>query len=140
MKTLLSILACIVLSVLLLPAFLQPPAHDDAQGKSVLLQGATLLEAIEAYREEFGANPAGPAAAILQELRGGNAKGRVFFECPPESVNEKGELLDPWGTPYGITFEPGTQTPMIHSAGKNRLFEADDAKHADDYRSWHANH
>lgn len=138
MKKLSAILGCLVLAVLLMPAFIKPPASDQAQEESVVVQGARLLEAFAAYREAFGAYPAGSPEMMLRELRGENEKQRVFFECPPESVNEKGELLDPWGNPIRITFEPETQAPLIHSAGRNRLFEADSAVGGDDYRSWQA--
>lgn len=136
MKKLFAILGCILLSVLLMPAFIRPPAQDQAQEESVVIQGARLLEAFAAYQAEFGANPTGSPQDMLRELRGENEKQRIFFECPPESVNEKGELLDPWGNPFRITFEPETQKPLIHSAGRNRFFEADSAIGGDDYKSW----
>jgi hypothetical protein len=138
MKKLTAILACILLGILLMPAFLQPPGRDEAQEESLATQGARLLEAFAAYQQEFGAYPAGSPEAMLRELRGENEKQIVFFETPPESVNEKGELLDPWGNPFRITFEPETQMPLIHSAGRNRLFEAESANGGDDYRSWRA--
>jgi hypothetical protein len=136
MKKLLPILGCIFVGILMMPAFLKRPAHDEAQQEAVVIEGHRLLEAFAAYREEFDAYPAGGQAAMIRELRGENAKQQVFFESPSESLDDKGELLDPWGSPYRITFDSATGEPLIHSAGKNRLFESDGAKHADDYRSW----
>ena len=136
MKKLLPILGCLFVGILMFPAFLKRPARDESQQEAVVIQGHNLLEAFAAYHEAFGAYPAGDAAAIIRELRGENEKGQVFFECPPASLNDKGELLDPWGFPYRITYDSATGEPLVHSAGKNRLFESDGAKHADDYRSW----
>jgi hypothetical protein len=136
MKKLLTILACTLLAVLLMPAFIHPPARDDVEHESVADQGLKLLAAFEAYHAEFGAYPTGSAASIMRELRGENAKQTVFFECREESLNEAGELLDPWGNPFQITFEPETGKPLLHSAGKNRIFEPAGTISGDDYRSW----
>jgi len=137
MKKLLPILGCVFVGILIMPAFLQRPARDEAKEEAVIFQRAKLLEAFAAYREEFGAYPEGTSAAIIRELRGENARQKVFFESPPESLNEKGELLDPSGHPYRITFDGATGEPLVHSAGKNPFFfKSDGAEHADDYRSW----
>lgn len=136
MKKLPAILGCVLVAVLIMPAFLKRPARDEAKQEAVVLQVHRLLEAFAAYRNEFGAFPTGTPAGIIRELRGENTKQRVFFESPPESLNANGELLDPWGNPYQMTFDPATGEPMIHSAGQNRFWEPDGAQHADDHRSW----
>ena len=42
------------------------------------------------------------------------------------SINQAGEFLDPWGTPYAINFT-STNSFVISSAGKNKVFgDADD--------------
>lgn len=136
MKKLLPFLGCVLLAILVLPAFLEPPARDHAQQEAVVLEGAKLSEALAAYHAEFGEYPPGGVAEIIRGLRGENAKQQVFFESPPESQNAAGELLDPWGTPYQITFESETVPPTIRSAGPNRLFEDESARGSDDYRTW----
>lgn len=136
MNKLLVIAGCTLLGILIMPAILQPPARERTQEDALRVEGAKLQEALAAYFEEFGQYPPGEAPAIIAELRGGNTKEIVFFECPPERLNLKGELLDPWGTPYRITFESESAPPRIHSAGLNRFFEAEDAPGSDDFRSW----
>jgi hypothetical protein len=132
MKKLLLILACILVAVLVMPAFIEPPAHEETHHEGVAAMGKKLLEAFEAYHAEYDAYPDGSPAEIGRALRGDNEKQIVFLQGPEQSHNEDGELLDPWGTPFKITFDAETQKPLIHSAGKNRLFE----EHGDDYRSW----
>ncbi len=135
MKNLLTILACVILGILILPAILQHPAKDNAREEAVKADTMRLLEAFTDYYEEFGAYPDGDAAAMIRALSGENPARREFFQYPPDSINTKGELLDPWGTPYRITPSPGAEPPEIHSAGKNHLFETATAMHADDFRS-----
>ena len=50
------------------------------------------------------------------------------------TFNEKGELVDTWGTPYRIDLN-AEQGPRVSSAGKNMVFEGD-APGSDDIRSW----
>lgn len=129
-------LACVLLGILLMPAFLHPPAKQQAERETVNVTVARLLEALTAYRDEFGEWPGGSPPAMIGALRGGNAQRRVFFAGPPEMFSPAGELLDPWGSPLLIEFDVETQTPRIRSPGPNRFYEAEHAPHSDDYRSW----
>jgi hypothetical protein len=73
---------------------------------------------------------------LIRTLRGENPKGVVFFECEPEALNAKGELLDPWGTPFRITFTPESPVPRMHSAGKDGKFDPEIAMmFGDDFRT-----
>lgn len=140
MKKLLPILGCLFLGILIMPAVVEHPAKDNAQEEGVKMEARRLLEALTQYHGEFGAYPPGDSSQVIRELGGDNPEKKVFFECPADKLNEKGELLDPWGTPYRMIPSTGTALPIIHSAGKNRLFEAASAKRADDYRTRHDHH
>jgi type II secretory pathway pseudopilin PulG len=79
----------------------------------------SLLNALHYYQAEFDKYPSGSSSEILQALLGNNPKKRVLLET--RSTNNAGQFVDPWGTPYEITFE-STNHVMIRSAGKNRSF------------------
>jgi hypothetical protein len=49
-----------------------------------------------------------------------------FIRPKNMSVNQAGELLDPWGTPYAISFS-STNSFVISSAGKDKIFGDKDA-------------
>jgi hypothetical protein len=140
MKNILSALGFFVLGILLLPGLIQPPADavtsNKAQVKALAhALGTALLE----YHEEYGQFPEGEQGVIMKELRGGNSRHTVFFECSRDALNDHGEIVDPWGTPFRITFDHAQKLPKIHSAGANLIFEGDSAMHkmmSDDFHSW----
>lgn len=75
----------------------------------------------------FGGNPVGTNPEITAALNGNNPKGANFIQ--PDAgmrINAKGELVDPWGTPYFFHQLSGTEME-IHSAGPDRvMWTADD--------------
>lgn len=80
------------------------------------------------YNSRFGGNPTGNNAEITAALNGRNP-GQVMFISNPEDglrVNERGELVDNWGTPF--FFHQISATAMeIYSAGPDRkLWTSDD--------------
>ncbi|HEY0368673.1 MAG TPA: hypothetical protein VGC85_03670 [Chthoniobacterales bacterium] len=80
---------------------------------------------IRDYRSVFGENPVGTNADIMAEIMGRNAKQAKLG--PPEGMqlNERGELIDRWGTPY--FFHQISRDHMeIHSAGPDRIMWTDD--------------
>jgi hypothetical protein len=82
---------------------------------------------INDYGSRFGGNPVGDNAEITSQLNGHNSK-QVNFIQPDEGmrVNDQGELVDPWGTPYFFHQLSGTQTE-IRSAGPDKvMYTADD--------------
>jgi hypothetical protein len=122
-KTLLAFIA-VLFATLMFPGLIRPPAEIAMASKVRVQELAHALgTALEEYREEFGHYPEGTSGEIMRALRGGNEKGRIFFDCPREALNDHGELLDPWGTPFRITYDPALKTPHIHSAGPNLISE-----------------
>jgi hypothetical protein len=108
---------------------LAPLPSDPESGPS--LPPATVMEnvrsAFRQYSSRFGGNPVGTNPEITAALNGNNPRQVVFLK--PEDglrVNERGELVDSWGTP--LFFHQLSRTEMeIHSAGPDRkMWTADD--------------
>lgn len=78
------------------------------------------------YAAALGGNPVGTNAEITASLRGDNLR-QLKLDLPAgSSVNEDGELCDPWGTPWFFHQLSGTKME-IRSAGKDReLYTEDD--------------
>lgn len=78
------------------------------------------------FRTRMGENPVGSNAEIMKAVMGGNpAKARLG---PPEgqSLNEQGELVDRWGTPY-FFHQQSKDSMEIRSAGADRkMWTTDD--------------
>jgi type II secretory pathway pseudopilin PulG len=96
-------------------------AAEQGKVSRVRAQLLAIVEAGEAYRAEYGSVPQGGATAVLSALRGSNEKERVFLELPAGMTNERGEVVDVWGTPVEI-WTTGSQRVEARSAGPNRRF------------------
>ncbi|MGZ5503815.1 MAG: hypothetical protein ACXWGY_04060 [Chthoniobacterales bacterium] len=80
---------------------------------------------IRDYRTIAGENPVGTNAEIMAAVMGENRKQAKLG--PPEGMklNEKGELIDRWGTPY--FFHQISRDHMeIRSAGPDKILWTDD--------------
>lgn len=78
------------------------------------------------YNQTYGGNPVGINSEITSQLMGKNPK-HINFLNPDEGmrVNESGELVDPWGTPYFFHQLSGTDME-IHSAGPDKMMWTSD--------------
>jgi hypothetical protein len=91
---------------------------------------ATVLEnmshVFRQYNQMFGGNPVGINSEITSQLSGDNPK-HINFLSPEDGIriNEKGELIDPWGTPYFFHQLSGTDME-IHSAGPDKIMWTSD--------------
>ena len=90
----------------------------------------TILEnmrtTIRLYGSMFGGNPVGTNPEITRALQGDNPKQINFLKEDGNRVNDRGELVDAWGTPYFFHQLSATQME-IHSAGPDRImWTADD--------------
>ena len=72
----------------------------------------------------MGENPVGTNAEITKSLMGGNPINATFSPEPP-SLNAKGELIDPWGTPYFFHQISGDDME-IRSAGPDKIMGTSD--------------
>lgn len=68
----------------------------------------------------FRGNPVGNNAEITAALNGDNPGGVHFLDPSSTRLNDKGELIDEWGTPYFFHQLSGTDME-IHSAGPDRI-------------------
>jgi hypothetical protein len=108
------------------PTTLSTEAHPQTQ----TLPPATVLENLRTvfrgYAAMFGENPVGTNEEITRALKGDNPKQANFLTATEPPLNAKGELLDPWGTPYFFHQLSG-QEMEIRSAGPDqKLWTADD--------------
>jgi hypothetical protein len=94
-----------------------------------------LIVSLQQYREFFGSYPTGNNAAITKDLLGRGEKKVVILTARNHSeVNDKGEIVDPWGTPLQFYFSD-TEV-LIRSAGPNRIWEDTAVPFGDDlYRT-----
>jgi hypothetical protein len=81
---------------------------------------------IRDYRAALGGNPVGNNAEITKALMGGNRSMTKFVMPGDSRVNDKGELVDPWSTPY-FFHALSAKEMEIHSAGPDkRMWTGDD--------------
>lgn len=91
---------------------------------------ATVLEnmshVFRQYNQMFGGNPVGINSEITSQLAGDNPKHINFLNSEDGMrINDKGELIDPWGTPYFFHQLSGTDME-IHSAGPDKIMWTSD--------------
>ncbi len=89
------------------------------------LPPATILEnmrtTVRHYGSMFGGNPVGTNPEITRALNGDNPKQVKFLRAEDGAqINGKGELVDPWGTPYFFHQISGTEME-IRSAGPDKI-------------------
>lgn len=72
------------------------------------------------FRTRLGENPVGTNAEMMKTVMGGNPVQANLGPPEGQMLNEQGELMDRWGTPY--FFHQLSKTEMeIRSAGPDRL-------------------
>jgi hypothetical protein len=79
------------------------------------------------YSSRFGANPVGTNHEITSALNGGNPNQVVLVDSEDGlRINERGELIDNWGTPF-FFHQLSAKEMEIHSAGPDRrMWTVDD--------------
>lgn len=90
-----------------------------------------LFAGLQKYKERVGTYPTGGNAQIAKALQGDNNKNVIILVGRKTELNEKGEYVDPWGTPLKIYFTEGGV--LIRSAGQNRRFDDSTVLEADDF-------
>ncbi|MCG3149285.1 MAG: hypothetical protein PCFJNLEI_02745 [Verrucomicrobiae bacterium] len=84
---------------------------------------AALVEALKMYAQIEGELPGGDLTTICRLLRGESVAGqnaRKLDYVESYVVNDRGEFLDPWGTPYQIILQPQMR---VYSCGPNKTDE-----------------
>jgi hypothetical protein len=93
-----------------------------------------LLLGLQQYKEFTGNYPAGSNLDISKALSG-QSDTKVFILVVRKSDrNQKGEIVDPWGTP--LQFFISGNSVLIRSAGPNKVWEDSSVTGSDDvYRA-----
>lgn len=113
-----------------------PPSHY-APLDQLNQPGASVTNDLRILRDLFfhyqivvkdpSGNPAGTHEEIVRALQGRNRARLAFLPAQHPALNEKGQLVDRWGTPY-FFHALGSTRMEIRSAGPDgKLFTADDA-------------
>jgi hypothetical protein len=97
--------------------------HEPPKDANELLQAVGMV--VRDYRLRFGGNPVGSNAEITAALARGNAGQVDFLTGRGLPVNEKGELVDPWGTALFFHQLSGDEMEL-RSAGPDRQLWTDD--------------
>jgi hypothetical protein len=90
-----------------------------------------LFAGLQKYKEYVGTYPIGGNAEVVKALKGANPKSVIILVGRKNEINEKGEFVDPWGTPMRIYFSDSGV--LVRSAGPNRRFDDSNVQNADDY-------
>ncbi len=97
-----------------------------AERKAALVDLDNVQFMLRDFRALMHGNPEGTNAEIMKSVMGGNPNRAQLGPPPGQSVNERGELIDRWGTPY--FFHQLSKDEMeIRSAGPDRkMWTSDD--------------
>ena len=90
----------------------------------------TLILGIQQYKEFVGTYPMGNNVGITKALLGQTEKKVLILAVRRSDVNDKGEIVDPWGTPLQFYFS--NDQVLIRSAGPNKAFEDSAISSSDD--------
>lgn len=91
----------------------------------------SLIMGIQQYREFTGNYPMGNNAQITKALLGQTGEKKVLILAVRRSdLNDKGEIVDPWGT--ALQFYFSHNEVLIRSAGPNKVWEDSATATADD--------
>ena len=93
-----------------------------------------LIQGLQQYKEFFKRYPSGTTAEISKALSGQAEGGVVIMATKNSQKNDKGEIVDPWGTTIQFFFSHNAV--LIRSAGPNKSFEDSRTATCDDlYRT-----
>jgi hypothetical protein len=86
-----------------------------------------ILTACLGYYTEYGEMPESPEnSQLVKSLSSDNPRKIPFLSPKSTQLNSKGEMIDPWGTPFRFTFASDSRV-LVTSAGPDRMFgTADD--------------
>jgi hypothetical protein len=109
------------------PAPAGPPSPLQVTDIPPSIALENMARAVRQFGAMFGGNPVGTNPEITSQLNGNNPKHINFINAGSGMrINENGELIDSWGTPYFFHQISGTDME-IHSAGPDKImWTADD--------------
>ena len=89
-----------------------------------------LILGIQQFKEFVGTYPTGSNNQIVKSLLGQTDKKVLILAVRRSDLNDKGEIVDPWGTPLQFYFSHNEV--LIRSAGPNKAWEDSAISTADD--------
>jgi len=89
-----------------------------------------LILGLQQYKEFVGTYPTGNNKGIANALLGQTDKKILILAVRRSDLNDKGEIMDAWGTPLQFYFSHNEV--MIRSAGPNKAWEDSATPEADD--------
>lgn len=95
------------------PRPLPPPPEAVTDGENV-------QRMFRDFRTRIGGNPVGTNAEIMQSVMGGNPVQANLGPPEGQTLNDQGELLDRWGTPY-FFHQLSKDSMEVRSAGPDRI-------------------
>ena len=119
-----------IVSVLLLAWWLVSAITVKARTSQFDTEMNYLFGALQEYKDHVGAYPVGSNAQIAKALKGQNPKNVIIVVGRQLDLNEKGEFIDPYGTPLRVYFSDSGI--MIRSAGPNKRFDDSNVEDCDD--------
>jgi hypothetical protein len=129
-------IAAIVLAVagVLWVAKAWTPRRTESKILKFNIDADNLILGLQQYREFVGTYPKGNNVTIAKALLGRSEKKVLILAVRKSDMNDKGEILDPWGIPLRFYFSDNEV--MIRSAGPNKVWEDSNVQTADDlYRT-----
>ena len=124
MKKILTILALLALAAGVLTTAIsctQVHASPDPKVVKFNTDCDNLIMGLQQYKEFAGHYPIGDNAEIARSLLGQGEKKVLILAVRKSDLNNKGEIMDAWGTPLQFFFSKiGV---LIRSAGPNKVFE-----------------
>lgn len=78
------------------------------------------------FGQRFGGNPTGTNAEIVRALTGENEAHATYLPQELRRLNDQGELLDQWGTPYFFHSDSATETEVRSAGPDQKMWTADD--------------
>ena len=115
-----------IFAIILAGGRVGPIRSKTARAQNQMTQFAT---ALMSYQIEYGHRPDAKDNATLTKILTAlvatrqNPRNVVFFNAKRSDLDSRGELLDPWGTPYAIILG---DKPTILSAGPDRQWGTPD--------------
>lgn len=111
---------------------LQPIADEaellNSEDSSCLDDVALLESVLRQYRNAFGQHPVGINSEIIAALAGRNCKSVAFISPENVAINEDGQLVDRWGSPFFFHQESALDMKIISPGPDRILFNADDVQ------------
>jgi type II secretory pathway pseudopilin PulG len=96
---------------------------------------SNIIQGLQQYKEFVGSYPSGTNNVdIVKALQGKTDKKVLILAVQKSELSQKGEMMDPWGTPMMFYFSGNAV--LIRSAGPNKAWEDSSIIASDDlYRS-----